>query len=152
MSAAETEPVETRGIAVVHCRQDTFDVYGGRGTNGANVRTTIPGDRGWLGNPHEVTDACPRELAIARFAKTFLGRLAMDPQFRRAIHGLDGQRVACWCRSAEDTEPACHLDVIDAFLRGGRAEVREFLTQLGVAIREDGSVVWLDNPVREGEQ
>jgi len=128
----------TAGITVCH-RDDPHDVYGGRGRGSANVRTTPPEERGWLGNPFKLGDSDDRAEVIARYVPTFYGRLASDPDFRAAVLDLPGKRVACWCRHAEEDAPACHLDVVDQFLRGGRLFVREFLRdELGVRLERTG--------------
>jgi hypothetical protein len=128
----------TAGITVCH-RNEGHDVYGGRARNGRNIRTTEAGTRGWLGNPHKLTDDRERAEVIAHFVPTFYGRLATDPDFREVLLTLPGKRVACWCRHSDADEPACHLDVVDHFLRGGRMFVREFLrNDLGVTLEQTG--------------
>tara|TARA_R100001594_G_scaffold30299_1_gene56673 strand:+ start:8134 stop:8289 length:156 start_codon:yes stop_codon:yes gene_type:complete len=46
-------------------------------------------------------------------------RIARDPKFRRAVAGLHGKVLACWCAPY-----ACHADVlvkVSAELNGGAA-------------------------------
>jgi hypothetical protein len=106
----------TQGITIV-TKMESHDVYGGRaGDDGTNhVGNTLVGRRGWLGNPF-TTDIFDRERAINLYQGVFLSRLEQD-EFREAVEDLEGKRVACWCRTESEDEPACHLDVIDAYLR-----------------------------------
>lgn len=138
----------TEGITICH-REDAHQVYGGRGRNGRNVRTTRPGTRGWLGNPHKLTENTDRATVIAQFVPAFYGRLRSDPESRAALLDLPGKRVACWCRHADEDRPHCHLDVIDHFLRGGRMFVREFLRhdlRRDLRREDDGTVTVVTAP------
>ena len=127
------------GITVCHKDED-IDVYGGRGTNQANLRNTDVGKYGWLGNPYRINKQQGRAEVIAKYVPAFYSRMAEDHEFREAVKQLDGKRVGCWCRHSHEDGPACHLDVIDQFLKGGRLYVREYLTdELGVMI--DGTTV-----------
>lgn len=96
---------------VGHCKRDQTDVYIGRGRGGADMLSTAPPARGWLGNPHRVEDH-GREGCIIRFRKAFETRLENDPEFRRRVGHLAGKTLGCWCRSVDEDEPACHGDVI----------------------------------------
>lgn len=127
------------GITVCH-KSEEIDVYGGRGTNQSNLRNTAVGKYGWLGNPFRINKQQGRAEVIAKYVPAFYARMADDYEFREAVKGLDGKRVGCWCRHSHEESPACHLDVIDQFLRGGRLYVRDYLTdELGVML--DGSTV-----------
>ncbi|MFB6296464.1 MAG: DUF4326 domain-containing protein [Halobacteriales archaeon] len=143
----------TEGITVCH-KDEPHDVYGGRASN-RSILTADPGQSGWLGNPHKMTDDTRRERqrVIARFVPAFYGRLRSDPAFRQAVHDLAGQRVGGWCQHAAADGPRCHLEVLDAFLRGGRSAVREYCTStLGAVPEGDGGVTVLDGagPGRQG--
>lgn len=110
----------TPGIEVAHVRIDSdIDVYGGRGKNAAHISNTQVGERGWLGNPYKITKHQPRLEVIARYSDVFLNRVKDDVTFKRAVHGLRGKRVGCWCRSVTASEPPCHLDVVDRYLTAG---------------------------------
>lgn len=117
---------QPKGIVIVH-KEDEHDVYGGRATNGRSMNTTTPGERGWLGNPHKITDSTSRDDAILQFASDFLTRIETDKFFHRAVRNLRGKRVGCWCRHEDQDAPLCHLDVIDAYLKGGKEGVRTFI-------------------------
>jgi len=74
------------------------------------------GNRGWLGNPYALDDGYTREESIQQFREDFHSRLA-EPEFRQAVNELEGKTLGCWCRSVDEDEPACHGDVIAAYLR-----------------------------------
>lgn len=124
------------GIVVCHARED-HDAYGGRGAGGADIWTTNVGKRGWLGNPFALEDGATREGVIADYARVFLDRLAADAGFREAVEDLRGKRVACWCRRSDEDEPACHLDVVDAYLRDGEEAVESFADEGAVPGEEE---------------
>ena len=106
---------------VVH-RSEPHDVYIGRGDGGdAHLNNTDIGNTGWLGNPYKTTSGggdYTREQSIALYRADVLDRLDDDRAFGAALAQLKGQRLACYCRHARETEPACHgdvlVDVIDA--------------------------------------
>jgi hypothetical protein len=106
---------------VVH-RSEPHDIYIGRGDGGdAHLNNTNIGETGWLGNPYKTKSGgggYTREQSIALSRADVLHRLDHDPAFGAALAQLKGQRLACYCRHARETEPACHgdvlVDVIDA--------------------------------------
>lgn len=116
-------PALSGPLHVVHTR-NRFDVYGGRAGGDderGHLGNTEPPERGWLGNPHEMRheSVAERRRVIRAYARDFLQKVERNDEFREAVDGLQGQRVACWCRgSTEDREPSnwCHLDVVAAYL------------------------------------
>jgi len=90
---------------------DETDVYVGRGRNGKRFGSADIGDRGWLGNPYRV-DECGREESIAKFREVFERRLENDAEFRQAVADLQGKVLGCWCQRLDESEPACHAEVI----------------------------------------
>lgn len=128
------QPTLRGTIEVGHVRSK-FDLYGGRGRNDDNLRhtqNTEPTRRGWLGNPYTMDEKTPteRRRVIAAYLRAFLERIETDAEFRDAVEGLRGQRVACWCRgvSAERTpDNWCHLDVVHHWLDGDLRPVYNYL-------------------------
>jgi hypothetical protein len=86
---------------VVHCKRSRYDVYIGRPS--------------LFGNPFSIGRDGSREEVIERYRAYFLERVARDERFARAVEGLRGRVLGCWCRPL-----ACHGDVIVEYLeRGG---------------------------------
>ena len=81
---------------VVHIKQP-HDVYIGRPSI--------------FGNPFKLKRGVPRSEAIERYREWFMERVETDSAFATAVHGLRGQRLACWC-----SPKPCHGDVIAAWL------------------------------------
>jgi hypothetical protein len=106
---------------VVH-RSELHDVYIGRGDGGdAHLNNTDIGETGWLGNPYKTKASggdYTREQSIALYRADVLNRLDDDPAFGAALAQLKGQRLACYCRHARETEPACHGDVLAGVIEG----------------------------------
>lgn len=97
---------------VGHCRNDSTDIYIGRGDHGdAHLNNTPIGERGWLGNPYPKDDH-GRAECIDLFRSDFEARLESDPEFKQAVAELAGQTLGCWCQRAADDGPACHGEVI----------------------------------------
>jgi len=96
---------------VGHCKRDSTDVYAGRGPGGRTMLDANPGMRGWLGNPFP-TDEFGREECIEQFRESFEAKLENDERFRRAVRGLAGKTLGCWCQSLDEGDPACHAEVI----------------------------------------
>jgi len=47
------------------------------------------------------------------FAYGFTNTLKVNPQFRAAVHDLEGATLGCWCQRAhEDDGGRCHGEVI----------------------------------------
>ena len=108
---------ETR---VVH-RSEDHDVYIGRGENGdAHFANTAIGETGWLGNPYktEPQGDYTREQSIVLYCREVLHRI--DHEFVSALARLKSQRLACYCRRARETQPACHGDVLASVIDGLR--------------------------------
>ena len=110
--------VQTR---VVH-RNEDFDIYIGRGDGGkAHLNNTEIGQTGWLGNPYKTETqggGYTRKQSLALYCADVLHRLDHDPEFASALAVLKGQRLACYCRYARESEPACHGDVLVATIEG----------------------------------
>lgn len=120
------EPHSTVDTQVGHCKADDTDVYIGRGTDFANIRTTDIGEYGWLGNPfvpqsnirdgHVTTDhitiVSDREESVTRFRDLFETRLKQDDEFRDAVRDVAQTALGCWCQRLNSDRPACHGEVI----------------------------------------
>lgn len=116
---------------VTHNRSDEFDpgehghVYIGRHTwQGDRVtlwsflRRELPGPmRGWLGNPWPVDAHCSRGESIGRYRQLLEWAIGADDVLLEGVRSLSGCTLGCWCRSSEETEPACHGDVLAEFCR-----------------------------------
>jgi len=100
----------TEQTPVGHCRDDDVDYYIGRGHQGASLGDVPVGVNGWLGNPYTLSDH-EREESISKF-KQDLEEAITDPLIRQKIAELHGQTLGCWCRRVDESEPACHGDVI----------------------------------------
>jgi len=96
---------------VGHCKQDSTDVYVGRGPNGRTMLDTRPTQRGWLGNPFPL-ESHSRDESIRKFRAVFEDKLERDDEFRQAVAELSGKTLGCWCQSVDDDSPACHGKVI----------------------------------------
>ena len=118
MSRADVPDRKTR---VVH-RDEPHDVYIGRGGGGdAHLNNTEIGETGWLGNPYKTEGHggdYTRNQSIALYRADVLHRLDNDAAFAAALAQLKGQRLACYCRSECETEPACHGDVLVEVIEG----------------------------------
>lgn len=82
---------------VVHCKRDKYDVYIGRPS--------------LFGNPFPLKMERDREQVISQYSAYFDRRIETDPGFRRAVQGLRGKVLGCWCKPK-----ACHGDVIARWL------------------------------------
>ena len=106
---------------VVH-RSEPHDIYIGRGDGGdAHLNNTDIGETGWLGNPYKTESGggdYTREQSIGLYRADVLDRLDIDPAFGAALAQLKGQRLACYCRHARETAPACHGDVLVRVIEG----------------------------------
>lgn len=54
-----------------------------------------------------------REESIVRYREWFKKKIKKDPEFRKAVHNLTGEKLGCWCKPKP-----CHGDVILEYLRG----------------------------------
>lgn len=73
-----------------------------------------PPNGGCFGNPYPLAK-CSREDAIRGYRAYFMERVESDPEFRKAVLGLRGKRLGCFCKQP-DREVACHGDVIVEWL------------------------------------
>lgn len=97
---------------VVNVRQESADVYIGRGTQGRIPSN--PGERGYFGNPfvlRDSSDKAERVRVLEEYRAWFLDRVAQDSVFREAVLKLKGKRIGCFCKPRE-----CHGDVIAEWL------------------------------------
>ncbi len=95
----ESEPVAPK---VGHCK---------RAPQGSFVSIGRPGR---FGNPFPLadpTDDLQRDRGIGQDAADFQARIAREPGFRRAVEGLRGRDLGCWCAPRR-----CHGEVILARL------------------------------------
>lgn len=104
----ESDREQTR---VGHWYHDECDVYAGRGSGDRHINNTVPGTRGWLGNPFTV-EANGREDAIRLYRALFEQKLEDDETFRMYVAGLSGKVLGCWCQRLDEDEPACHAEII----------------------------------------
>ena len=108
------------GTRVVH-RSEPHDVYIGRGRGGdGHLKNTEIGETGWLGNPYKLDDGYSRKQSLALYWADLSYRIEHNPEFSRALARLKGQRLACYCRSSHEDEPACHGDVLVRAIEGLR--------------------------------
>lgn len=107
----------TERTTVGHCKRNSTDTYIGRGQNQRDLFETPIGERGWLGNPFTLDDY-ERDESVAKFKEVFLDRIESDQAFQNAVEELRGNTLGCWCQSLEDDEPACHGEIIAAYLNG----------------------------------
>lgn len=117
---SESAGGDRSGTRVVH-RSEPHDVYIGRGRGGdGHLQNTEIGETGWLGNPYKLDDGYSRKQSLALYWADLSYRIEHDPEFSRALARLKGQRLACYCRSSHDDEPACHGDVLVRAIEGLR--------------------------------
>ena len=100
---------------------DSDYVYIGRAAD-AHMNNTEPGERGWLGNPYKV-GRYDREDAIEKFRLDFAHKVAENKKFHRAVVGIRGKTLVCWCKPDD-----CHGDVIREYVdqhRGRKSYLNE---------------------------
>ena len=85
-------------MRVVHCKREKHDVYIGRPSI--------------FGNPFSIGRDGNREQVIEKYRAYFLEKIKNNERFRKAVEGLRGKVIACWCKPL-----ACHGDVIVEYLR-----------------------------------
>lgn len=95
---------------ICHASHDDFDVYIGRTSDGKGTIRNQPPGESW-GNPYRLEDYS-RRASIRKFADLLDELLDARPALRLHLASLAGQRLGCFCRRAEETEPACHGDVL----------------------------------------
>ena len=74
------------------------------------------GQNGWLGNPFP-KDKHGRVQCVEMFRDEFEARLERDEMFRKAVKGLQGEVLGCWCQRLNDDGPLCHGEVISEHVR-----------------------------------
>lgn len=89
---------------VVNIRREPYDVDIGRAGRGED---------GSFGTPFPLRREADRPAVLARYRQYFFDRLANDPDFRRRVEALRGQRLGCFCAPRP-----CHGDVIARSLDG----------------------------------
>lgn len=94
---------------VVNIYKEPYDVYIGRAGQGKD---------GYFGNDHPVGWMCPKcrvvhqqGEAVDAYEVDFNERIKNDPEFKRRVHELNGQRLGCFCKPRR-----CHGDVIKEWL------------------------------------
>ena len=92
------------------------DVYGMRGPGGNTMTNTVPGQRGWLGNPNKWegngdAKGVTVQDAIEAFRRDFLAKVDSDPVFRQAVLDLDGKKLGYY----RPDQPN-HLQVVKEWL------------------------------------
>lgn len=113
VGTSQAESVTRQRTQVAHCVDDSesVDVYVGRGPNQRDFTETPIGKRGWLGNPYHLTDYSRAE-SIELFKAAFIDAVKNDAELAAAVAELSGQTLGCWCQRLDETEPACHGEVI----------------------------------------
>jgi hypothetical protein len=97
---------------VGHAKHDDCDVYIGRQDEGRKtIQNAPPGDC-W-GNPYTLEDHS-RGASIRKFADLLETLLEERPIYRLHVRDLTGKTLGCWCRRVNESEPACHGDVLAA--------------------------------------
>lgn len=100
---------------VGHWLVDDCDVYIGRGGSAEGISihllTAEPEQYGRFGNPYTLEDHS-REESIKLYAAVLDVILEDSPRLRREVADLHGKTLGCWCRRVDQTEPACHGDVL----------------------------------------
>lgn len=110
-----SQSAQQRSQHVGHYHQDDADQYIGRGEGGdAHLLNTAPEHSGGFGNPFKLEDYTRAE-SIALFAYNLCDQLVTRPSLIDAVADLSGQTLACFCRSQDDDDPACHGDVLAAW-------------------------------------
>jgi hypothetical protein len=88
---------------VVHCKEDSYDIYIGRKKNTNNH----------YGNPFRIDKNCTRDESISNFRMWILGFDFNDIESERRkwilihIKDLKGKTLGCWCKPK-----ACHGDIL----------------------------------------
>lgn len=135
----------TKKTTVVNRTDYDADTYIGRKKQGDAIKhlsNSTPDEPGWLGNPAvmeanvkpihreqgDIVIVPDREAAVAFFERVFKQHIAVDIEFREAVHALEGDRLGCWCKPK-----ACHGDVIARYLNGDRTEWHEADTDINTA-------------------
>jgi hypothetical protein len=86
-----------RDTVVVNLKREAFDVYIGRPSP--------------LGNPFHISVARTRDKACDMYASWLRDRASSDPSFRKALYGLRGKILGCYCKPLR-----CHGDEIVRWL------------------------------------
>lgn len=101
---------------------DDYDVDIRRKNFGkSHILNTQPGNDGWLGNPHRLTEEdtrwseCPycgsqhtRKESVQLYEEILRKKLKNDPDFRKKFNQLHGKTLKSHC----STDELCHGDVI----------------------------------------
>jgi len=97
----------TEIVNVQNVDNSEVDEYIGRADHGdRNMLNTPAKKRGWLGNPYTLENYS-REKSIEKFKEAFLDKIEHNERFRKAVLGLKGKTLGCWCKPKD-----CHGDVI----------------------------------------
>lgn len=101
---------------VGHCKRDNTTEYIGRNRDSdgelLHMDNTPIGERGWLGNPYPLDQGYTREESVANFVEDLLDRIDADPEFRKALFGLQGEVLGCWCQRLDEDGPLCHGEAL----------------------------------------
>ena len=71
-------------------------------------------ESGCFGNPFflkDVDDEVEREVVLEKYRKYFLAKVELDLDFRKAVLGLRGKKIGCFCKPRR-----CHGDAIVEWL------------------------------------
>lgn len=98
---------------IVHCMEESFDIYIGR------PHPRFPQGSKWA-NPFKITGECDREEVIRQFEAW----LPKQNKLMQALSELEGKVLGCWCKSKTDPKP-CHGDVLLKFLEIRRRNISQ---------------------------
>ena len=116
----KTEDNPGSETTIVNITSETYDEYIGRGIEYHThmlAMDIMPGQEGWLGNPHPIgwCDICrlyhSRDECIEQFKQDFYNKINNEPEFRDAVFMLKGKRLGCYCKPKN-----CHGDVVKAWI------------------------------------
>lgn len=60
-----------------------------------------------FGNPFKIANESSRQKVISSYRRYAMERIEVDAEFRRAVFGLRGRTLGCWCKPL-----GCHGDVL----------------------------------------
>lgn len=105
-------------MSVVHCKQQSFDVYIGRG------RCPVTDKPGAWGNPFVVGRDGDRKQVIALYRAWLWKQLKADRGLIDRLAQLDGMVLGCWC-----SPQPCHGDVLVKAAAWARADLDRRLAE-----------------------
>lgn len=86
---------------VVHCKQENYDVYIGRGNIWGNPFTHKEG-----------TTAQFKVESVEEAVQKYRDWIQTQPQLLAKIPELKGKVLGCWCKTKKNPNALCHGDVL----------------------------------------